>query len=196
MVHHATRWFFGVSLLVGLAWPSRAWADSLSIVYTSSQIQTGVVGSGFVQVVFTGFVTNNTSSPITFQLTGGPEPFEPYVASFIDGIPFPGITLAAGQSTGVIDLAIVNLNPFDPSLPYPGTVNIVLDAISVNGGQTGGTITENDATVDVVHAVPEPGMVQLLGATWILGAALLLARRRVALGLSGRSQTMSPTLHS
>jgi len=189
MLHHTTRWFLGVSLLVGLAWPGAARADSLSIVYTSSQNQTGVVGSGFVQVVFTGFVTNNTSSSITFQLTGGPEPFEPYVASFIDGIPFPGITLAAGQSTGVIDLAIVNLNPFDPSLPYPGTINLVLDAIPVNAatGQTGGTLTENDATVGVVHAVPEPGIVQMLGVTWILSASLLLAHRRVKLGLSGRS---------
>ena len=189
MVHDTTRWFLGVSLLVGLAWPGAARADSLSIVYTSSQIQTAVVGSGFVQVVFTGFVTNNTSSSITFQLSGGPEPFEPYVASFIDGIPFPGITLAAGQSTAVIDLAIVNLNPFDPSLPYPGTINLVIDAIPVNAatGQTGGTLTENDATVDAVHAVPEPGMVQMLGATWILSASLLLARRRVTLGLSDRS---------
>ncbi len=140
-------------------------ADSLSIVYTSPQNQTATVSSdSFTSVVFTGYVLNNTGAPITFQLTGGPEPFEPYVAGFIDGIGYPGITLAAGQSTGIIDLATISLQFFDPSLTYPGIVNLVLDAISVNPatGQTGGTITENDASITVRAAMPEPSTLLLL----------------------------------
>src|ERR1700680_1994733 len=139
-------------------------ADSLSIVYTSAQNQTATVGPGFTPVVFSGYVVNNTNEPITFQLTGGPEPFEPYVAGFINGIGYPGITLAGGRSTGIINLATVNLQPFDRSLIYPGLVNIVLDAISVDPitGHTGGVITENDATIHVQTVVPEPSTVLLL----------------------------------
>ena len=139
--------------------------DSLSIVYTSSQSQTATVSpDSFTTVLFTGYVLNNTNAPITFQLTGGPEPFEPYVASYLDGIGYPGITLAAGQSTGIIDLATVNLQFFDPSLTYPGVVNIVLDAIPVDPatGITGSTITENDASVTVRVAAPEPSTLLLL----------------------------------
>jgi hypothetical protein len=35
---------------------------------------------------FSGSVINNTDAPIAFQLTGGPVPFEPFVASFQNGI--------------------------------------------------------------------------------------------------------------
>jgi len=145
-------------------------ADSLSIVYTSSANQTAIVGPTFTTVVFTGYVLNNTGTPITFQLTGGPEPFEPYVASFIDGIGYPGITLGAGQSTGIIDLATINLQFFDPSLTYPGIVNIVLDAISVDPatGRTGDTITENDASITVRAGVPEPSTLLLLGSALLV----------------------------
>jgi len=147
-------------------------ADDLSIVYTSSQTQTATVGPGFTSVDFAGYIVNNTDAPITFQLTGGPEPFAAYVAGFIDGIPYPGITLASGASTSIFDLFTVNLNPFDPSLTYPGTVNIVLDAISVDPttGQTGGVITENDASILVQAPVPEPSTLALL-----LPALLLIA---------------------
>jgi hypothetical protein len=149
---------------------SPASADSLSIVYTSPQNQTATVGPTFTTVVFAGYVLNNTDAPITFQLTGGPEPFEPYVASFIDGIGYPEITLGAGQSTGIIDLATINLQLFDPSLTYPGIVNVVLDAISVDPvtGQTGGTITENDASITVRAVVPEPSTLLLLGSALLV----------------------------
>lgn len=97
-------------------------------------------------------------------MTGGPVPFEPFVAGFINGIGYPGIALAGGQSTGIIDLAAVNLQPFEPSLIYPGFVNIVLDAISINpvSGQTGSVITENDASISIQTAVPEPSTLSLL----------------------------------
>ena len=155
-------------------------ADSLSIDYLSSQDQTATVGPGFTPVVFSGYVVNNTNTPITFQLTGGPVPFEPYVAGFVNGIGYPGITLAGGQSTGIIDLATVNLQPFDRSLTYPGLVNIVLDAISVDPitGHTGGVITENDATIHVQTVVPEPPIVLLL--TSGLLAMFSIYRRRFA----------------
>ena len=151
-------------------------ADSLSIVYTSSQNQTANVGPDFTSVVFMGYVVNNTNLPITFQLTGGPVPFEPYVASFINGIGYPGITLAAGMSTGIIDLATININPFDPSLTYPGTINVVLDAISVDSatGRTGDTITENDASIRVQTALPEPSTLVLIASVFLCGS---LARR-------------------
>ena len=42
------------------------------------------------------------------------------LSSLIDGIGYPGITLAGGQSTGIIDLATISLSFFDPSLTYPG----------------------------------------------------------------------------
>jgi hypothetical protein len=153
----------GLVCLSGVVGPPAS-ADSLSIVYTSPQNQTATVGPTFTTVLFTGYVQNNTDAPITFQLTGGPEPFEPYVASFIDGIGYPGITLAAGQNTGTIDLATINLQFFDPSLMYPAIVNIVLDAISVDPttGHTGGTITENDASITVRAVAPEPSTVLLL----------------------------------
>jgi len=152
-------------LFVAILFVSRpAYADSLTIHYTNSQSQTDIVGPGFTQIDFTGFVTNNTSSPITFQLTGGPVPFEPYVASFVNGIPYPGITLGAGQSSGLINLAVVTINPFDPSLNYPGTVDIVLDAITVDPvtGHTGGVITEDDASIQVISSIPEPSTLLLL----------------------------------
>lgn len=134
--------------------------DSLSIVSTSPQNQTDLVSGGFSSVVFIGFVVNNTASPITFQLTavlGPPSSF--YVASLVQGISFPGITLAGGESTSVFDLATVNINPFDPSLTYPGLVNFSLEAISL---PTGGVITATADSVTVVTGVPEPPTVGLL----------------------------------
>ncbi len=88
---------YGVAAVLALGiFVGVARADSLSIVYSVSQNQTVDVQDGaFTVVTFTGSVTNNTGAPITFQLTGGPEPFEPYVASFQNGIGFPGITLYA-----------------------------------------------------------------------------------------------------
>jgi hypothetical protein len=167
-----SKLFFLVTILIfsfGIVSPPAS-ADSLSIVYTSPQNQTATVGPTFTTVLFAGYVLNNTDAPITFQLTGGPEPFEPYVASFIDGIGFPGITLGAGQRTGIIDLATINLQFFDPSLMYPGIVNIVLDAISVDPvtGHTGGTLTENDASITVQAAVPEPSTLVLLGSALLM----------------------------
>jgi hypothetical protein len=95
---------------------------------------------------------------IRFQLTGVLQNFEPYVASFVDGIPFPGITLGPGASTGVIDLAIVTLQPFDPSLPYPGNVGIALEAIHP---MSGSIFSENDASIHGVTATPEPSAIVL-----------------------------------
>jgi hypothetical protein len=134
-------------------------ADSLTITYTVNQSQTAVVGPGFTVVDFTGSVTNNSDATITFQLTAVLHNFEPYVASFVDGIPFPGITLGPGASTGVMDLTIVTLQPFDPSLPYPGNVGIALEAIHP---MSGAIFTENDACIHVVTATPEPSATVLL----------------------------------
>jgi hypothetical protein len=176
--------FLAVALLISFAFITPlAKADALSIVYTSSQNQTAAIShSAFTLVVFNGFIVNNTSAPITFQLTGGPIPFEPYVAGFFNGIGYPGITLGGDQSTSVFALASVNLNPFDPSLTYPGLVNIVLDAISIDPatGHTGGIITENDVSIRVQTAVPEPSTLFLL--TSALLAVFLLYHRKLARG--------------
>jgi hypothetical protein len=155
-------------LLITLAFSSPlARADALSILYTSSQNQTAVVGPGFTPVIFTGYVLNNTNAPITFQLTyvlGPPSSF--YVAGVIIGIGYPGITLAGGQSTPILDLVSVNLNPFDPSLTYPGVVNLSLGAIFV---PTGDLITENDASIRAQTAVPEPSILVLLVSGLLVG---------------------------
>ncbi|HET6931826.1 MAG TPA: hypothetical protein VFI45_15985 [Candidatus Acidoferrum sp.] len=145
--------------------------DSLSIVYTSPQNQTDLVSAGFTSVVFTGFVVNNTAAPITFQLTavlGPPSSF--YVASVVQGIGFPGITLLGGQSTSVFDLATVNINPFDPSLPYPGLVNFSLEAISLPAGDL---ITTSADSVTVVRSIPEPAKASLLTLGLLAGAFAL-----------------------
>jgi hypothetical protein len=135
--------------------PQPAEADVLTITYNVSRFQTDVVGPGFTTVIFSGSITNTSKAPITFQLTGGPSPFEPYVASFQNGIGFPGITLGAGASTGTLNLAIVTMQPFDPSLTYPGFVNIVLAAVNPNTGQS---FTENDATIGVFTSLPGGGL--------------------------------------
>jgi PEP-CTERM motif len=77
------------------------------------------------------------------------------------GLGYPGVTLAGGQRTSVLDLATVNLNPFDPSLAYPGVVNFTLEAISPT---TGGLLTANADSIRVQTAVPEPSALLLLAS--------------------------------
>jgi hypothetical protein len=177
MVLRSMRFFLaGFLLLSFVLLAPIAKADSLSIVYTSPQNQTDVVSLGFTSVVFTGFVVNNTDTPITFQLSyvlGPPSSF--YVASLIQGIGFPGITLGAGQSTSVFDLAAVNLNPFDPSLAYPGVVNFTLDAISL---PTGGLITQSSDSVQVVTGAPETSTLELLGLALLAGLVAVRLKAR------------------
>ena len=162
--------YFAGSLLISLAFlASPAKGDSLSIVYTSPQNQTDVVSSGFTSVVFTGFVVNNTAAPITFQLSdvlGPPSSF--YVASIVQGIVFPGITLAGGQSTAIFDLATVTINPFDPSLAYPGVVNFNLDAILLPSGNL---ITSSADSITVLRSVPEESTLELLALALLAGYA-------------------------
>lgn len=159
-----------------LVWSSPANADSLTITYNGDQNQTATVQlTAFATVVFTGSVTNNSNQPVTFQLLGGPNPPSPYVASFQSGIPFPGITLAPsgmpGSTTGIIDLAIVMINPFDPSLPYPGLVNIVFPAVDPHTGMTLSGSSGNTATILVVNT-PEPSSIILLAIS-LLGLVAL-----------------------
>jgi hypothetical protein len=95
--------FIRTGIVLPLAWFAAAFAhparaDSLTITYTVSQNQTAVVGPGFTVVDFTGSVTNNSDAVITFQLTAVLDNFEPYVASLVDGIPFPGIAWGPGQA--------------------------------------------------------------------------------------------------
>ncbi|HET7106833.1 MAG TPA: hypothetical protein VFI38_08485 [Candidatus Acidoferrum sp.] len=177
MVLRSMRFYLGGILLLGfLGLASIVKADSLSIVYTSAQDQTDVVSAGFSSVVFTGFVVNNTDAAITFQLTdvlGPPSSF--YVASLVTGIGFPGITLAGGESTPVFDLATVAINPFDPSLVYPGVVSFNLDAIAL---PTGGLITESADTVRVVTGVPEAATLQLSVIALLAGFLAMRVRLR------------------
>jgi hypothetical protein len=160
--------------LAALSAPAKA--DSLTISYNVSQNQTALVGAGFTVVTFTGSITNNSNAPIAFQTLGFAVPSEHYVASVAGGIAFPGITLNPGESTGIIDLSIVTLNPFDPSLPYPGLEQIVFRAID----HTGGTIAENDAMITVVRSIPEPPAVLLLASS-LLGLVVLLRKSRIAM---------------
>jgi len=54
---------------------------------------------------------------------------------------------------------MVTLQPFDPSLPYPGNVGIALEAIDP---MSGSIFTENAASIPVVTAAPEPSATVLL----------------------------------
>jgi hypothetical protein len=168
---------FCMILVIGFALvPAPSHADSLSIAYTSAQTQTAIAGSTCcVSVIFAGTVSNNTSSPMTFQLLAT-DGSSFYVAGISTSIPFPGTTLAGGGSK-TFDLT-VTINPFDPSLTYPGTVNVVLDAISESAGQP--LLTENDATVLVVRAVPEPPLSELLVWALLASGAFVLARKAVS----------------
>jgi hypothetical protein len=171
--------FLPLLLVGGMQWifaPCAA-ADSLSIVYNVNQNQTAAVElTTFAVVTLTGSVINNTDAAISFQLTGGPVPFEPFVASFQNGIGFPGTTLGPHASTGIINLAVVALQPFDPALSYPGSVKIVLQAI-VPG--TGTAFTENDASIEVLgpaRAVAEPEVPLLLAAALLAVAVIVRSK--------------------
>ena len=179
MFLRSMRFFCAGLLLISFSFLAPiAKADSLSIVYTSPQNQTDVVTTGFTSVVFTGFVVNNTDAPITFQLSyvlGPPSSF--YVASLIQGIVFPGITLAGGQSTSILDLATVNLNPFDPSLSYSGMVNFNLDASSL---PSGGLITGSADSIQVLSNVPEASTLNLVALALLAGYLAVRIKMRDA----------------
>src|SRR5262245_30073101 len=151
---------------------STAGADSLTITYVHPDQTAAIGATGFITVTFFGSITNNTNSPLAFELLGGPQPPSPYVAGFISGVPFPGMTLAPGASTGIFALAAVNLNPFDPSLPYPGFVNIVLPAVD----SVGNTLGESNAAIEVLHSVPEPSVLSLV--LFAAAGAWLIRRSR------------------
>ncbi len=158
--------------------PVRAKADSLLITYNVSQNQTALVGAGFTVVTFTGTITNTSNAPIIFDTVGsGPVTPDPYVAGFVGPFAFPGITLNPGASIGFT--ATVTLNPFDPSLTYPATLPIIIEAVVPSGPGAGNIITENDATIQVVRSVPEPPTVLLI-ASPLLGLVFLLRKSKIA----------------
>lgn len=171
--------FLLVFPLIALSLPAKA--DSLTISYSSSQDQTALVGgAGFTIVTFFGSIKNNTNASITFDTVGsGPVTPDPYVAGFVGAFPFPGITLLPGASTGIIDLAKVTLNPFDPSLTYPSTRLIKVEAVIPSGVLAGTILGENDAMIQVVSSVPEPPTV-LLFACSLLGLVILSRKSRIA----------------
>jgi hypothetical protein len=105
-------------------------------------------------------VTNHTGSLVRLEVLGGPQPPSPYVTGFVTGVPFPGMTLGPGACTGPFALATVTINPFDPSLPYPGFVDIVLPALD----GTGKTLGERPLSIEVVRTVREPSVVHLVGS--------------------------------
>lgn len=164
---------FAIVFVAGLA--PVALADGLSIHFVGSHHRTDVVGSSPTSVDFMGSVTNKSDDPITFQLSGFANPSDFYLDSLIFGIQFPGITLAAGQSTGLIDLLLVNVKIFDPSLLYPGLEKISLTAIDPN---TGATFAEKDLSVRIVTGVPEPSSLALLFTSLIAVAAIALTDTR------------------
>jgi hypothetical protein len=168
-------------LLAGLALAtSKASADTLTITYLDPN-QTATVGeAGFATVTFFGSITNNSNAPVTFEMLGGPQPPSPYVAGFVSGVPFPGMTLGPGASTGVFALATVTINPFDPSLPYPGSVNIVFPALDAIGN----TLGEGPLSIEVLNGVPEPSvLLQLLGALCALPLVVFFCTFRKKSGL-------------
>ncbi len=162
--------------LAALSAPAKA--DSLTITYNVSQNQTALVGTGFTVVTFTGSITNNSNAPVTFDTVGsGPVTPDPYVAGFVGSFPFPGITLNPSASIGFT--ATVTLNPFDPSLTYPSTQRIVIEAVIPSGLGAGNIITENDATIHVVSSVPEPPTVLLIASS-LFGLVILSWMSRIA----------------
>jgi hypothetical protein len=149
--------------------------DSLTFHFNGATEQSVTVGSSLTQVSFNGFITNGSLSPITFALIT-PSPGSPYVASVVSPFSFPGITLPAGESTAAQTLALVTFNLFDPSLPYPGLANIVLEAETLQGE----IIAETGLTVHILSATaPEPPVRMLLAFSCLGLLALLAARTRV-----------------
>jgi hypothetical protein len=150
-------------------------ADTLHFQFTGPTDQTVVVGSSLTQVIFSGFITNDSQTPITFALIT-PSPESPFVASVVSPFPFPGITLAAGDSTPLEALATVTFNLFDPSLQYPGIADIVLEAETLQGN----IIAQSDLTVHVLStAVPEPPSL-VFHTLSCFGLLVLVAARRRA----------------
>jgi hypothetical protein len=180
----ASRQLLQISLLLIFSLtvlPVPAKADTLTITYNVSPNQTALVGAGFTVVTFTGSITNTSNAPITFDTVGsGPVTPDPYAAGFVGPFAFPGITLNPGASVGFT--ATVTLNPFDPSLTYPATLRIIIEAAVPSGSGAGTIITENDATIQVVTSVPEPPTVLLI-ASPLLGL-VILARKSAAPGNS------------
>jgi hypothetical protein len=156
--------FIRNGILAALAWivtacAQPAQADSLSIAYTVSQNQTAVTGPGFTVVDFTGSVTNNSNSP-TFQIDRSAPQFRALCRSLVDGIPFPGNTLAPGASTAITSIwRWSTLQPFDPTLTYPGSVGIQVEAVDA---MSGSIFTENDVSIRAETAAPEPSAMMLL----------------------------------
>lgn len=171
---------FAILFVAGLA--PVALADGLSIHIVGPKDRTDVVGSSPTSVDFMGSVTNKSDDPITFELSGFANPSDFYVDSLIFGIQFPGITLGAGQSTGLIELLLVNVKIFDPSLTYPGLEKISLTAIDPN---TGATFAEKDLSVRIVTGVPEPNSMPLLVIS-LLGVAVLATAKNRTLPLVPR----------
>jgi hypothetical protein len=54
---------------------------------------------------------------------------------------------------------MVTLQPFDPTLAYPGNVAIQVEAINP---MSGSIFRENDVSIRVVTAAPEPSLTMLL----------------------------------
>jgi hypothetical protein len=152
-----------------------ALADGLSIHIVGSHHRSDVAGSSPTSVDFMGWVTNKSDAPITFELSGFANPSDFYLDSLIFGVQFPGVTLGAGESTGPIDLLLVNVKLFDPSLPYPGLEKISLTAINPN---TGATYAEKDLSVRIVRSVSEPSSLTLLLLSLIGAAVLAISRNR------------------
>ncbi len=149
-------------LILITAITSNVGADTLTITYLDPNRTATVGASGFATVTFLGSITNNSNSSVTFEMLGGPQPPSPYTAGFVSGVPFPGMTLGPGASTGVFALATVTINPFDPSLPYPGSVNIVFPAVDAIGN----TLGESPLSIEVLHGVSEPPVLLLLTAAF------------------------------
>ena len=148
-------------------------ADGITFHFSSPTEQSVVVGSSLTQVVFDGYITNDTQAPISFALIT-PSPESPYVASVVSPFPYPGITLPVGGSTASQALATVTFNLFDPSLQYPGVANIVLEAETLQGN----IITQTNLTLHVLsEAVPEPSPLTLVGVC-CFGLLAFFALRR------------------
>jgi len=96
---------------------------------------------------------------------------------------FLGSPWGPGASTGAVDLAIVRLQPFDRSLPYPGNVGVALEAINP---MTGFVFTENDGSIHVVTTMPEPSAIVLLLSAF--GGLLFAGMTSSKLQITGASR--------